>query len=106
MGGNPKGTSCIDRINYWRKRACDENWVECPPQGLPPMTECTCCHECANSQSHYDKEQGGGHALAADGVMRCGGHCTPILESGCKTFFWGNYQGWHTLNWGSCPQSK
>ena len=130
-----QGTSCIDRVNYWRKRACDEGWAECPPQGLPPMTECTCCHECANSQSHYDSEnsahasftqcgemsQGSGvgancksvidgfvseRAMAADGVMRCQGHCGPILEHGCNTFFWGRYKRWHTLNWGSCPKDR
>ncbi|MCB9590910.1 MAG: hypothetical protein H6718_36230 [Polyangiaceae bacterium] len=128
------GTSCLERINYWRKRACEEGWVECPPAGLPPMAECTACHECANSEAAWDKDHGahdsfkrcgenvqgeGGGATCADvidafvserapdenGVMRCEGHCGPILKPGCQTFFWGkdNDSGFHTLNWGSCP---
>ena len=44
--------------------------------------------------------------MAADGVMRCQGHCGPILEHGCNTFFWGRYKRWHTLNWGSCPKDQ
>ena len=50
--------SCIDRVNYWRKRACDEKWIECPETGLPPMSECTCCHTCANSQAEFDSING------------------------------------------------
>lgn len=117
-GDYETGTSCLDRINYWRLRACDEGWVECPPAGLPPMTECTCCHECANSQAEYDtangahasfkrcgdmsQGEGGGSTCAnvidsfvsertpdADGVWRCEGHCGPIVKAGCQTFFWG-----------------
>lgn len=83
------------------------------------MTECTCCHECANSQSQFSKMnnaphgantrcgdnsqgEGGGINCAAvidsfiaeretnikDGIKRCEGHCGPILEQGCRTFFW------------------
>jgi hypothetical protein len=39
-----------------------------------------------------------------DGVMRCTGHCGPIVASGCQTFFWGKARnsGFHTLNWRSC----
>ncbi|MBN2342486.1 MAG: hypothetical protein JXR45_13410 [Deltaproteobacteria bacterium] len=127
------GTSCVERINYWRKRACEEGWVECPPAGLPPMVECTACHECANSEAAFDAENGahasfgrcgehvqgeGGGATCADvidafvsertmdenGVMRCEGHCGPILSPGCQTFFWGkdNDSNFHTLNWRSC----
>ena len=127
------GTSCVERINYWRKRACEEGWVECPPAGLPPMVECTACHECANSQAEYDRENGahasfkrcgersqgmGGGATCADvidsfvserapdenGVMRCQGHCGPILTPGCATFHWGKARdsGLHVLNWRSC----
>ena len=128
-----EGTSCVERINYWRKRACEEGWVECPPAGLPPMVECTACHECANSQAEYDRENGahasfkrcgersqgvGGGATCADvidsfvaerapdenGVMRCQGHCGPILTPGCATFHWGKARdsGLHVLNWRSC----
>ena len=127
------GTSCVERINYWRKRACEEGWVECPPAGLPPMVECTACHACANSEAQYDSENGahasfgrcgenvqgeGGGATCADvidsfvaerapdedGVMRCQGHCGPILSPGCQTFFWGKAMdsNFHTLNWRSC----
>ncbi|MBU1534369.1 hypothetical protein KKF84_03560 [Myxococcota bacterium] len=127
------GTSCVERINYWRKRACEEGWVECPPAGLPPMVECTACHECANSEAEYDAENGahasfgrcgehvqgeGGGATCADvidafvserapdeeGIMRCTGHCGPIVAHGCQTFFWGKDRdsGFHTLNWRSC----
>ena len=128
-----EGTSCVERINYWRKRACEEGWVECPPAGLPPMVECTACHECANSEAEYDRENGahasfkrcgehsqgeGGGATCADvidsfvaerapdqnGVMRCQGHCGPILTPGCTTFSWGKARdsGFHVLNWRSC----
>ena len=128
-----EGTSCVERINYWRKRACEEEWFECPPSGLPPMVECTACHECANSEAQYDSENGahasfgrcgenvqgeGGGATCADvidsfiserapdedGVMRCQGHCGPIVSSGCQTFFWGKAMdsNFHTLNWRSC----
>lgn len=113
-----EGTSRAARINYWRKRACEEGWVECPPAGLPPMVECTACHECANSESRHDKDngahssfkrcgessqaQGGGQTCAdvidafiserapdENGVMRCEGHYGPILKPGCQTFHWG-----------------
>lgn len=128
-----EGTSCVERINYWRRRACEEGWVECPPAGLPPMVECTACHECANSEAEFDADNGahssfgrcgehvqgeGGGATCADvidsfvseraqdedGVMRCTGHCGPILAAGCQTFFWGKDRdsGFHTLNWRSC----
>jgi|LNFM01.2.fsa_nt_gb hypothetical protein len=128
-----QGTSCLARINYWRKRACEEGWVECPPAGLPPMTECTACHECSNSESEHDATNGahssftrcgesaqgqGGGATCADvidgfvaerapdrnGVMRCEGHCGPILRPGCRSFSWGKDRdsGFHTLNWGAC----
>lgn len=128
-----EGTSCVERINYWRKRACDEGWVECPPSGLPPMVECTACHECANSEAQFDSENGahasfgrcgenvqgeGGGATCADvidsfiserapdenGIMRCQGHCGPIVAPGCQTFFWGKAKdsNFHTLNWRSC----
>lgn len=128
-----EGTSCVERINYWRKRACEEGWVECPPAGLPPMVECTACHACANSEAQYDSENGahasfgrcgesvqgeGGGASCADvidsfiseraldeeGVMRCQGHCGPIVSAGCQTFFWGKAvdSNFHTLNWRSC----
>lgn len=112
------GTSCVERINYWRRRACEEGWVECPPAGLPPMVECTACHECANSEAEFDADNGahasfgrcgehvqgeGGGATCADvidsfvserapdedGVWRCTGHCGPIVARGCQTFFWG-----------------
>ncbi len=128
-----EGTSCLARINYWRKRACEEGWVECPPAGLPPMTECTACHECANSEAEHDQAngahssftrcgesaqgEGGGDTCAdvidsfvaerapdEDGVMRCEGHCGPILSPGCRSFSWGKDRdtGFHTLNWGGC----
>lgn len=122
---NPTGTSCLERINYWRKRACDEGWVECPPCGLPPMTECTCCNECANSQAEYDRINGahksftrcgdrvqgvgGGQTCAnvidafvsertpdANGTWRCQGHCGPIVAHGCQTFFWGKSETGNT----------
>lgn len=127
------GTSCVERINYWRMRACEEGWVECPPAGLPPMVECTACHPCANSEAEWDKDHGahdsfgrcgesvqgeGGGATCADvidsfvaerapdenGVMRCEGHCGPIVAAGCQTFFWGRDRdsNFHTLNWRSC----
>ena len=128
-----EGTSCIERINYWRKRACDEGWYECPPSGLPPMVECVDCHPCANSEAQFDSQNGahasfgrcgenvqgeGGGATCADvidafiserkpdenGVMKCEGHCGPILSHGCQTFFWGKAKdsNFHTLNWRSC----
>jgi len=128
-----EGTSCLARINYWRMRACEEGWVECPPAGLPPMVECTGCHECANSEAEHDQEHGahdsfgrcgenaqgeGGGATCADvidafvserapdedGVMRCQGHCGPILRPGCRSFSWGKDRdtAFHTLNWGGC----
>jgi hypothetical protein len=114
-----EGGSCLDRINYWRKRACDEGWHECRNCQLPPMVECLDCHECANSQAQYDSENGahksfkrcgersqgvgGGKTCAAvidafvrerrfyeeTGEIECRGHCGPILKSGCHTFFWG-----------------
>lgn len=127
------GTSCLARINYWRQRACAEGWVECPPAGLPPMAECTACHACSNSEAEHDASNGahssftrcgegaqgeGGGQTCADvidgfvaerkpddkGVMRCEGHCGPILEPGCHTFSWGRDRdsGFHTLNWGGC----
>jgi hypothetical protein len=97
------------------------------------MVECTACHECANSEAEYDADNGahasfgrcgenvqgeGGGATCADvidsfvserapdedGVMRCQGHCGPIVAEGCQTFFWGKDRdsGFHTLNWRSC----
>ncbi len=127
------GTSCVERINYWRKKACEDGWVECPPAGLPPMVECTACHECANSEAEWDADhgahssfqrcgemvqgEGGGEtcadvidafvserALDEDGIMRCTGHCGPIVAQGCQTFHWGKDRdsGFHTLNWRSC----
>jgi hypothetical protein len=127
------GTSCLERINYWRKKACEDGWVECPPAGLPPMTECTACHECTNSEAQTDSKagahssftrcgefvqgEGGGTTCAdvidgfvserapgKDGVMRCEGHCGPIVAPGCQTFSWGKARdsGFHTLNWGNC----
>ena len=128
--GTQSGTSCLDRINYWRKKACEDGWPECPPEGLPPMTECTCCHSCANAESEYDKQngahasfgqcggfysqgQGGGSSCAAVIDMfvseraqfggKCEGHCGPIVAPGCQTFFWGEYNGFYTLDWGDCP---
>ena len=110
------GTSCLERINYWRKRACNEGWHECPPGGLPPIVECTSCHKCANTQSEYDvifgshssftrcgesdQGSGGGPNCAAliDGFIaerdllfngKCLGHCAPILYPGCTEFHWG-----------------
>lgn len=131
------GDSCLDRINYWRKRACEEGWVECPPAGLPPMVECTACHECDNSEAAWDKTHGahnsfkrcgefvqgeGGGATCADvidafvserkpdanGVMRCQGHCGPIVKPGCQTFSWGKDKdsNFYTLNWGNCNSDK
>jgi hypothetical protein len=127
------GTSCVERINYWRKKACEDGWVECPPAGLPPMVECTACHECSNSEADFDAKNGahksftrcgehvqgeGGGATCADvidsfvgerapdanGVVRCTGHCGPIVAPGCRTFSWGRARdsGFHTLNWGGC----
>jgi len=127
------GTSCLERVNYWRKRACDEGWPECPPCGLPPMTECVGCHECANSESDHDQAngahssfrrcgepvqgQGGGSNCASvidsfiserepSGV--CTGHCGPIVRHGCQTFHWGKDHdtNFHTLNWRSCNTDK
>jgi len=108
------GTSCLERINYWRKRACEENWPECPPAGLPPYVECTSCHQCANTQSEYDAIHGahqsfkrcgefvqgsGGGRTCADVIDSfvseressglCQGHCGPIVKHGCSTFHWG-----------------
>lgn len=130
---NTAGTSCLERINYWRQRACAEGWVECPPAGLPPMVECTACHMCVNSEAEHDATNGahssftrcgelvqgeGGGATCADvidsfvaerapdaqGVMRCQGHCGPIVAPGCRTFSWGRDRdsGFHTLDWGGC----
>lgn len=127
------GTSCVERINYWRKKACEDGWVECPPAGLPPMVECTACHECVNSEAEYDsmngahasftrcgefvQGEGGGETCAdvidgfvserapdKDGVVRCTGHCGPIVAPGCRTFSWGKAKnsGFHTLNWDGC----
>ncbi|MEN9580668.1 MAG: hypothetical protein RJA70_3677 [Pseudomonadota bacterium] len=127
------GTSCLERINYWRKKACEDGWVECPPAGLPPMSECTACHECTNSEAQTDSKAGahasftrcgelvqgeGGGATCADvidgfvseraadaaGVVRCTGHCGPIVAPGCQTFSWGKAKDsdFHTLNWGNC----
>ncbi len=60
--------SCIDRINYWRARACEEGWSNCPASGiLPPMTECTCCNQCANAQAQYNSVNGA-HSM----VFNCG----------------------------------
>jgi len=79
------GTSCLERINYWRKRACAEGWPECPPCGLPPMVECIGCHECTNSQADYDSTHGS-HAS----FMRCGdlsqgegggANCANVIDS-------------------------
>ena len=131
------GTSCVERINYWRKKACEDGWVECPPAGLPPMVECTACHECANSEAEWDADNGahssfqrcgemvqgeGGGETCADvidsfvserapdenGIMRCTGHCGPIVAHGCQTFHWGRDRdsGFHTLNWRSCNVDK
>ncbi len=130
------GTSCLERINYWRKKACEDGWVECPPAGLPPMVECTACHECTNSQAETDSKNGahasftrcgdnvqgeGGGATCADvidafvserapdekGVMRCTGHCGPIVAPGCQAFSWGKARGsdFTTLDWGTCGAS-
>jgi hypothetical protein len=127
------GTSCLARINYWRKKACEDGWVECPPAGLPPMAECTACHECSNSEADFDSKngahasftrcgelvqgEGGGATCAdvidgfvserapgADGVVRCTGHCGPIVAPGCRTFSWGRARNsdFHTLNWDGC----
>jgi hypothetical protein len=127
------GTSCVERVNYWRRKACEEGWVECPPAGLPPMVECTACDECANSEAQWDSTHGahasftrcgelvqgeGGGATCADvidafvserkpdkdGILRCEGHCGPILAPGCRTFSWGRAadSDFHTLNWDSC----
>ncbi|MBF0441483.1 MAG: hypothetical protein HQK54_06235, partial [Oligoflexales bacterium] len=132
-----KGTSCLERINYWRKKACEEGWAECPPAGLPPMVECTACHECTNSEADWDSRngshssfmrcgelvqgEGGGATCAAaidglvserapdkNGVMRCTGHCGPIVAPGCQTFSWGKARdsNFYTFNWGSCNASQ
>ncbi|MCB9751166.1 MAG: hypothetical protein H6713_14410 [Myxococcales bacterium] len=131
-----EGTSCLARINYWRKRACEEGWPECPPAGLPPMVECTACHECSNSEAQHDSENGahasfkrcgesaqgeGGGQTCADvidafvserapdenGIVRCTGHCGPIVAPGCRSFSWGKAMdsNYHTLNWGGCNAS-
>lgn len=131
------GDSCLARINYWRKRACEEGWVECPPAGLPPMVECTACQQCADSEAAFDKAHGahssfkrcgemvqgegsGANCAAvidsfvaerkpdANGVMRCQGHCGPIVKPGCQTFFWGKDKNsnFYTLDWGSCNAGK
>jgi hypothetical protein len=99
--------------------------------------ECTACHECANSEADHDQEngahasftrcgenaqgEGGGatctdvidsfvseRAMAEDGVMRCQGHCGPILRHGCQSFSWGRDldTGFHTLNWGGCNADR
>jgi len=127
------GTSCLERVNYWRKKACEDGWVECPPGGLPPMVECTACNQCANSEAEYDSThgahasftrcgelvqgEGGGDSCAdvidgfvserqadAQGVVRCTGHCGPIVAPGCHTFSWGraNNSNFHTLDWDGC----
>mmetsp|Transcript_36386 Transcript_36386/g.43826 ORF Transcript_36386/g.43826 Transcript_36386/m.43826 type:complete len:665 (-) Transcript_36386:187-2181(-) len=109
------GTSCLERINYWRKKACEDGWPECPPAGLPPMVECTSCHQCANSQSEYDAihgshksfqrcgeySQGSGGGRTCKDVIDafvseresfdglCKGHCGPIVGQGCDEFHWG-----------------
>lgn len=113
------GTSCLARINYWRKKACDDGWPECPPEGLPPMVECTKCHECANTQSVYDEihgahssssrcSTGGAQGSGGPGLPNCAaiidgfvaerdwafdglclGHCAPIVDPGCESFSWG-----------------
>ena len=88
---------------------------ECPPAGLPPMVECTSCHQCANSQSEYDaingshssftrcgefsQGSGGGRTCKdvidafvserADFDGLCKGHCGPIVRHGCDEFHWG-----------------
>lgn len=67
QNGKASATDCLNRINYYRKLACDEGWRECPPSGLPPISECTCCHECANSESAYDAVYG-----AHQSFTRCG----------------------------------
>jgi len=127
-------TSCLDRINYWRQKACADGWPECPPCGLPPMVECVACHDCANSQADYDSAnsahasftrcgdlsqgEGGGTNCAnlidsfvaerqvyndSNGQVVCRGHCAPIVDSGCQTFFWGvTVNGFYTIDWGTC----
>merc|ERR1711991_1198215 len=50
--------------------------------------------------------------MGSNGVMRCQGHCGPILKSGCQTFFFGHSDGGvnedtstagtYVLNWRSC----
>ena len=116
---DPDSGSCIDRINYWRKVACEEGWANGPSQGLPPMTECTCCDQCSNGQAEYnslhgshkawlncgERSQGetGGETCAQaidalmndvvtlpDGTKSCPeDHCGPVLAHGCRTFLWG-----------------
>jgi hypothetical protein len=97
------------------------------------MVECTACHECANSEAAWDADHGahdsfqrcgemvqgeGSGETCADvidafvserapddnGIMRCTGHCGPIVAHGCQTFHWGrdDDSGFHTLNWRSC----
>jgi len=109
------GTSCLERINYWREKACEDGWPECPPAGLPPIVECTSCHQCANTQSEYDAIHGahasftrcgefvqgsGGGQNCADVIDSfvaereqtggiCTGHCGPIVKAGCNEFHWG-----------------
>jgi len=109
------GTSCLESINYWRWKACFDGWPECPPAGLPPIVECTSCHQCANSQSEYDNVHGshksftrcgefvqgsGGGRTCRDVINAfvsergefgglCKGHCGPIVAPGCTEFHWG-----------------
>ena len=110
---------CLARVNYWRKRACDEGWPECPPCGLPPMSECVGCHECMNTKAdtNFDSFDAGTGYHASNG--RCGGsnenngggsqascgawidnflrnaegnchtHCNQFLAEGCTTMKWG-----------------
>jgi len=112
-------SSCLCRINYWRKKACDEGWPECPkPCSLPPMTECPAadCHLCANSQSEHDfltkphntnqrcgwasqgQATGPNCASVIDQFVAertpgsttpCSGHCGPIFRQYCTEFSWG-----------------
>lgn len=129
---NTSMTSCLDRINYWRKRACEEGWKECPPCGLPPITECVGCQACVNSQAEYDSKngahksftrcgefvqgEGGGSSCARviDAFQSertngtCTGHCGPIVSHGCTAFSYGRGQTntFYTLNWGKCNHPK
>jgi hypothetical protein len=135
---NSESKSCLDRINYWRKKACAENWIECAnvPCGLPPMVEGVACRACANSEADYDEVHGahasftrcsensqgeGGGATCANlidafvserapdssGVVRCTGHCGPIVEPGCRAFFYGKtVNNFYTMNWSPCNKAK